>query len=218
MTLPATPGRRLVPYLASALAGFLLALLLGWSIWHVEPVREGPAFERPLPSGGIIVRRDPEAPAPADTKRAAREAGGKLERAVSIKVQPKAAPAAPATLQDSLKVEQVSDHSPDAENMVCSCAPVTVDLGLVRMPDQTRRVVATSPDGVILDAVDIPIDTAAPARAARWAAGVTVGYTTTGRQEYGAFLDRDLGPLRLGVEVGQREGGAAVVLRAGVRF
>lgn len=88
----------------------------------------------------------------------------------------------------------------------------------MRMPDQTRRVVASSMDGDILGGIDIPIEVTRFQSARQWAAGATMAMTTDGRRELGAFVDRDLGPLRLGVELQQRREGWAVVLRAGWRF
>jgi hypothetical protein len=203
------------PIIAAA-ACLLAGLLLGWWIWHPRAIFEPAAPAEFLPSGGQVLERDPGAAAPADVSTAARELGGTLERSISVTVQPNPMPTpAPPTSLPSHPPGNAEDVAAPAAG--CSCAPVTVDLGLVRMPDRTRRVVATSRDGEILGGLDVPIDLA-PARATRWAAGVTVAFTNTGQRHYGGFVDRDLGPLRLGVEVGQRDGGAAVSLRAGIRF
>jgi hypothetical protein len=204
------------PIIAAAVC-LLAGLLLGWWIWHPRAIFEPAAPSVLLPSGGQVLERDPAAQPPATVVTAAREAGGVLERAISVTVQPTPIPTpAPTTPIPSHPPGSAEDVAAPAAG--CSCAPVTVDLGLVRMPDRTRRVVATSRDGQLLGGVDIPIDSLAIARPRHWAAGATVAFTNTGQRHYGAFVDRDLGPLRLGVEVGQRDGGAAVVLRAGIRF
>lgn len=110
---------------------------------------------------------------------------------------------------------RLAESDPVLGQPLCSCAPVTVDLGLVRMPDRTRRVVATSPDGEILGGVDIPIEDVRMPRALRWSAGIT--YAPQYR-EFGAFVDRDLGPLRVGLELQQRREGLTAMARAGIRF
>lgn len=200
------------PYLEGAGAGALVALLLSWWWWHPERVLEGPAFERPLPSGGIIVRRDPEEKPPPVVKQAAREAGGKLERSISLEIQPRAIiPAAVAPVDDRTAGPV---NPPGAPVPACSCEPVRVDLGLVRMPDRTRRVVATAQGGEILSAVDIPLEAAIAPKALPWAAGLSY----SSERELGGWLDRDLGPLRLGVEIQNRREGVTAVLRAGIRF
>lgn len=195
-----------------AAAAAALGLLLGWMLWHVEPVRETAAPAKPLQGGGLVLERAPEAKPPAEVKHAAREAGGKLERSVSVTVRPQAIPKDGGIYADPMTPAGGDLRTPAQP---CSCAPVTVDLGLVRMPDESRRVVATSQDGEIIGGVDVPIDAAAAARSLKWAAGATYDPR---RREFGAFLDRDFGPLRLGVEVQQRDAGTAVVIRAGVRF
>jgi len=200
----------------AALASALIALAFGWWVWHPKPVHEGPAFGRTLPSGAVEVPRNPDAPVPAPVKKAAKEAGGKLERSISLTIQPEPIQAPPETVAQPSTPE--GPQSPAAAPG-CSCAPVRVDLGLVRMPDHTRRVVATAEGGTILDSIDIPIDAAVSKRETRWAAGALYTPPVFGRRaEYGAFVDRDLGPLRLGVEVQQRREGLTAVVRAGIRF
>lgn len=211
-----------------AVLGMAIGLLLGWWIWSpAPPATEGRAVAERLPSGALLVERDPTAQAPQTVQQAVREAGGTLERAVSVQVRPKPVQVAPdvATVADSLIVEHGSARqrpAPQNEaakiNNPCECEPVTVDIGIVRMPDQTRRVVATSTYGDVLGAVDIPFDMPASGRTLRWAAGLTMAHTTTGRREFGAFVDRDAGPLRLGLELQQRQEGGAVVAKVGLRF
>ncbi len=195
--------RAVNPYVIGV-GSLLLGLLAGWFLWHPVSKPETSAPEQPLNSGGIIVRREPEAPIPKPVKRAAKEAGGKLERSVSVTVQPEM-----GTVQPHVGSADANQGEP------CTCNPVTVGLGLVRMPDRTRRVVATAQGGEILSAIDIPIDPAPYAKSLKWAAGAT--YDPLHR-EFGAFVDRDLGPFRLGLELQQRDGGLAAVVRAGVRF
>jgi hypothetical protein len=89
------------------------------------------------------------------------------------------------------------------------------------MPDRTRRVVATAEGGTILDSIDIPIDAAVSKRETRWAAGVAFApFPDEQGRKYGAWVDRDVGPLRLGAEVQFAPGFShpAAWARAGVRF
>jgi hypothetical protein len=187
-------------------------LILGYFLWHHAPVVEGEAIARDLPSGAKALQRDPSTPVPPPVARAATELHGKLERAGSITVQSKPiVHQAPPVAAAGIPAQEVSHPQPQA----CSCAPVTVDFGLVRMPDDTRRVVATSQDGEVVGGIDIPVASAQPARVLRWAAGVAY---EPRRREYGAFIDRDLGPLRLGVQVERRNGSTATWVRAGIRW
>lgn len=78
---------------------------------------------------------------------------------------------------------------------------VTVDLSLVRMSDETRRVVASSTDGEIIGGLDIPVDIRTQPEPKKWAAGL---YTNpVNPNERGIFIDRDIGRLRIGAELGQ---------------
>jgi hypothetical protein len=90
------------------------------------------------------------------------------------------------------------------------CPPVTVDLSLVR-DDKGRRIVASSPDGQVLSAIDMPIEVAMMPTERPWAAGVSYGSDRT----QGAWIERDLGRVRVGAEA-IRETGGAVMVRARV--
>jgi hypothetical protein len=98
-----------------------------------------------------------------------------------------------------------------------------VDLTLVRLPDQSRRVVASSPDGVVIGGVDIPVETAVPQRVLKWAAGPSWNPSD---RTFGAWIERDAGFLRLGADLYQvREplvaGGRITwtgFIRVGIRF
>lgn len=202
------PPSRWWRYLLAAALGFCLA----WWIHKPRVIVETAAPSVELPSGGLVIERAPQAPVPTTVKQAAKEAGGKLERAVTITVQPK-----PIQTPPVAAVEPSSPVGPAAPAAApgCSCEPVTVNLGLIRMPDRTRRVVATS-DGQILSALDIPVEALDGSRLRLWAAGVS--YEPV-RRDYGAWVERDLGPFRLGVDVQARHvGGLTAIVRVGIRF
>lgn len=110
-------------------------------------------------------------------------------------------------------------HEERRERIVVAPAPaastVEVDLSLVRQGDE-RRVVASSPDGQVLQAIDIPIDPSPLPPAPRpWAAGLA--YRTD--RAVGLWVERDVGRLRLGAEVVKApQGRPQAELRVGVSF
>ena len=118
--------------------------------------------------------------------------GGKAERVVSVDVQPDRA----------------------------DCPVCTVDLTLVRMPDETRRVIASSPTGTVLGGLDVPIAPLNVERDHPWAAGISRG---TGEEAWGAWLDRDFDFLRIGGEFNKisensHESRYEARLKIGLRF
>jgi hypothetical protein len=81
------------------------------------------------------------------------------------------------------------------------CPPVTIDTSLVRLPDGSRRVIVSSPDGQVLKGVDIPVETAAPPpEPPKWAMGISIDPI---RQTPGIWVERDLWRIRLGAEINQ---------------
>jgi hypothetical protein len=95
-----------------------------------------------------------------------------------------------------------------------AASSVEVDLSLVRKGDE-RRVIASSPDGTVVSAIDIPIEPALiPPPPLKWAAGL--GYTT--QREVGVWVERDIGRLRVGAEVLKGAGAPRAEIRIGVAF
>ncbi|WP_136773239.1 hypothetical protein [Chitiniphilus eburneus] len=189
---------------AHALGGGMLALLAiaAWAgyCWRgerasmAEDVR--PAAQERQADGSVVATRVPTArpdPPPHLLPRGAQE-----ERRVAVWVQ--VPPVTPVV---------------DAMGVVhCDCPPVTVDLSLVRL-DGGRRVIASSPNGVVLDALDVPIDPAPLPPAPRpWAVGMSYGV----RGELGAWLERDVGRVRLGADIQQERDEWNARLRVGWLF
>ncbi|HSC81177.1 MAG TPA: hypothetical protein VLC08_12540 [Chitinolyticbacter sp.] len=148
--------------------------------------------------GSVLAKRVPNpepSPPPHQLPR-----GSKEERRVSVTVKP--------TRQPAPIVE------PDG-TVHCECPPITVDLSLVQV-DGGRRVVASSPDGQVINALDVPIDPAPlPPPERPWAAGVS--YSTD--QRWGVWAERDLSRVRLGLDLEQGEaGGVAARARLGWKF
>lgn len=191
-----------------------IAFLIAWLIWRPHPAPpEPPAVAQILRSGATELERRPEnpttAPIPADIKQAVKEVGhgAALERVIQIKLQP-GPPVSPAPAAGAL---------PGAAVAAAVCPPVTLDLGLVKLSDSTQRVVARSLDGTLIGGLDIPVESLPVPSNPKWAAG---GIYRPQDHSYGAFIERDLGPFRLGADVTQSHDGIglAASLRIGVRF
>lgn len=91
---------------------------------------------------------------------------------------------------------------------------VEVDLSLVRKGDE-RRVIASSPDGTVVSAIDIPIEPALiPPPPKPWVAGLAYGTD----HSVGVWLERDVGRLRVGAEVSKGAGKPRAEIRVGVAF
>jgi hypothetical protein len=74
------------------------------------------------------------------------------------------------------------------------CAPLQLDMSLLRDADGGRRIVASSPDGTVVDGVDMVIKPdLVPAPARRWHVGMA--YQPHG---YGLTVQRDVGRLQIG--------------------
>jgi len=96
------------------------------------------------------------------------------------------------------------------------CPVCRVDLSLVRDDEGGQRVIASSPSGSILRALDVPILPALlPPPVRPWAAGVSYGRGDT----LGVWIERDVSRFRLGADVQQDERGALrALVRVGWRF
>ena len=177
----------------------VVGILIGWWIHRPVSIRETPAPAMALPSGGVVApRMEPPAQLPVVAKEAAKATGGKPVRVGHVTVQP--------TNQILTETELVD----------CTCDPVRIDWSLIEAKDGFRMAFDT-PSGVIVDSSDRPLTGIKRHSPKPWAVGGTVSLDRSGRKHYGVFLDRDLGPFRLGVEASQQEGGT-VTLRAGIKF
>lgn len=151
----------------------------------------------------VLEREGPEAPKAKPAHQIPK--GGTEERRVSVTVKPY--PGTGVKLAPSGTAQATS----------ADCPPVTVDLSLVKMPDDTRRVVASSRDGEVIGGLDVPLETISRT-SSTWAAGLSWSPT---HQTPGVWLERDLSRLRVGAEINQtrieRGGptGAEVRIRVG---
>lgn len=178
--------------IAAAVALVIYTLLVGWYLYGPKaPVPETYAPETRQADGSLALERKPSATAKPKHQV---PTGFKVERVIEVTVQP---------------MEPAKAGEP--------CPPVQVDLSLVKMPDDSRRVIASSPNGEVISGVDIPVEPVRSQRIPVWAAGVTANPID---KVYGVFLDRDLGPFRLGAELNQVDTDAGMEFRvkAGIRF
>lgn len=188
-------------YAAAALAIIVLTLTGAWYLWKPAPkVPEAAAPEQRQADDSLVLAKVPDRNAKPAHKI---PKGTKLERTTTVTVTPTAGP------------------TPDGK-----CPDVTVDLSLVRNPDHTRRVIASSPDGRITKGIDIPVEDAEPPPKEKlWAVGVTMDPFRVGTdsvKSLGAFLDRDVGPWRTGAQIHQVKvrgaDGWGAQVKVGIRF
>jgi len=170
--------------IAFLVLGLISGLSLGW--WLYRP--GAPKIEPPAPSirqsdGSLILERkqDPSAKAPAEIPK-----GAHLERIERVVIQSK-----PTSVQDD------NSGSSDDANPPLICPPAELDLSLLRMPDKTERVVASSSDAKIVGGVDIPVaPIPASTKIPRWSVSALYGYDVTrARTAWGAGLSYSRGPF-----------------------
>lgn len=166
----------LVAVIAAVLVGSGLALGYFW--FKPAPVIETAKPSETQADGSTVIERKPDAKAKPKHQT---PKGAKVERVGTIIAQGETPP----------------------EIKACTsipCPSVTIETSLVRLPDGSKRVIVSSPDGQIQRAVDIPVETAAPPpEPPKWAAGLS--YSTM--QTPGLWVERDLGRVRLGAEINQ---------------
>lgn len=150
--------------------------------------------------GSVILERTPTQDAkPAhDVPK-----GAKIERVVRVKVRHKIGTAPSYAGDEVNKEKSFSLHgqglSTGDKPANFDQIPITVDLSLVRLDDDTRRVIASSPDGEIVGGLDIPVDTLAT-KPRVWAAGISLDPI---HQTPGVWIERDLMRVRIGAEANQ---------------
>lgn len=164
---------------------FLVGVLvgaLGLYLWSAETVVETAAPAQRQADGSLIAERNPDAPV---KPRHEIPKGSKVERDIRVEVQPSGRP---------------------------DCPVCIVDLSLVKLPDDTHRIVTSSPTGQVLNALDVPRMPALLDRQKVWSAGALYN----GR--WGALAGRDFKWLTVGGAITtEKDGGfapwAMVVLR-----
>lgn len=182
--------------LALSIIGAAVAVVLLWP--HPKPVVETAKPAVVQSDGSTILERTDTQPGfkPAQVV----PKGATVERVVHVTVHPKIKVASgiqggTPTKQTALRLDDKQSLSPDAKP---ANNPITVDLSLVRLKDDTKRVIASSPDGEIVGGMDIPIETLAY-KPRVWAAGISIDPV---HQVGGVWVERDISRIRLGMDAG----------------
>lgn len=170
-------------------AGAALGMALGWQLWK-PPVKPAP---KPQPE---IIQHDGSHVAAVDTSHPAVPPhqiphGATVEDVVHVTIQPN--PVQPPSQLPG------SQHGTQA---IPVCPPVTVDLSIIKMHDGSRRVVASSQDGTILSAVQIPAEAEyRQPKTLKW--GLGIDYTVTPWGDVKSLVgQRAWGPLVVSAHAG----------------
>lgn len=186
--------------------GLVAGLLCGW--WLRSPgktFREPPVASSRQADGSLVVERVEPSTQPAKPPHAL-PTGSVEERRVSVVVQPRRGTVKQSLTPrpDSAEVARLeaSGDRPTCKPSLqvpdsCDCPPVRVDLSLVRMPDRTRRVVASSPDGQVVSGIDAPSELLSVPRIPRWTASAVAVADIDGIRP-GILITRRLGPIVVG--------------------
>lgn len=162
---------------ATAVVALAIGIGIGFLIWGQHGNADGPAPEHRQADQSLELKRQPAAFATIGPPAHVLPRGTEVRR-VAVTVQPKAK----------------------------DCPPQHLDLSLISDAGGTR-VIASSPDGRVVEGVDQPIERPLELGTITrpWAAGISFA----GRHGFGALVQRDVWRLRFGVEVNAlREGGA----------
>jgi hypothetical protein len=206
-------------------AAILIGFVIAWVLYRPKPAPpETAAPEVRHADGSLTLERKPQ-----DAKTASAipkidlPAGAKIEREVQVTVAQGVHNAAPGVSNlRGIDFGTTSSIPPSLKSNLNAnilsptpCPPLTVDLSLVRLKDQTHRVIASSPDGTIVGGVDIPIEAPKIPRPTRWSVSALAGYDShVGRNVWGGEVGYQRGPF---VIQGGAIGGTAFV-GAGIRF
>lgn len=204
--------------------GLVAGLLCGWWLRSPGRLHEPPAASIRQGDGSLVVERVEPSTQPAKPPHAL-PAGSVEEHRVSVVVQPKRGVVkqslTPVQDPEVARLVASNDHPAAAGKVIDSydCPPVQVDLSLVRMPDHTRRVVASSPDGQVVSGIDVPIELISVPRIPRWTASAVAVADLDGIRP-GILLTRRLGPIVVGGGIlsdpGLRRPGA--IVQAGISW
>ena len=171
-------------------AAFAAGMWLGSRTSVPVAIVEPPAPSVRQSDGSLILERRPDASAVAPMQI---PKSAKVERLAKITVKPRPVASAASAVD---------------------CAPVTLDLALVKMPDDSRRMIASSPDGEVVAGFDMPVLPTISVASPKWSAGLSY----SDQRQLGAWLDRDVGRAVVGVAVRQSDRGLRAEARLGWRF
>lgn len=197
--------------------GFVLGIGTMWKLYRpklqAKTILAHP--EQRQKDGALTLESNPQA---APRAAQAIPDGAKVERTIQAKVEPsKAYVEALARIPG---ISQEGNGSPTDGKNFQNIPPMTIDLSLLTMKDNSQRVNVSSPDGTVITGIDIP-SIRPTYKDLKWAAGGVYRLTQTGKA-YGAFIDRDFGPVRTSVEVARSQSdglyGWEIGVRGGIRW
>jgi hypothetical protein len=218
---------------ALTIAGGLVGLALGYQLWGDDMrIVETAAPEVRQKDSSLVLERRPD---PTAKPVHAIPKGATVERVVTVTVQPSPSSTLPIFPRKSGVDNSGADVSKSVDlihdtptrignrDSLCSCAPVHVDLSLVREANGMRRVIASARGGTILGGVDVPVESAAPEKRFKWALGPSWDLAT---QRWGVAADRDIDrivflriPARAGLTLGPgMDRGVTGSVRVQLRF
>lgn len=210
----------------STLAAGFLMFLLAWWIYRPKPVPPEPAAPAVRQKDGSLeLERAKQGSATPLKPAGIIPKGGKIEREIRVTIDPNVSPGKGGEIQNDLArdpslppANQIAPRGAISGELKLAgprCPQVTVDLSLVRMPDQTRRVVASSPNGSVVGGLDVPIDNPKLPTIPRWTASAIAGYDSSAKRNvFGGAVQYRKGPI---VFTGGVIGGT-VFTGAGVAF
>jgi hypothetical protein len=178
-------------WLVAIVIAFGGGLYTGYSMYHKEPVSIAVQDVKPAPE---IKQKDGSIV---------------LEKAPQINVKPKHVLPVGSKAEREITVKLASKQP--------ECPPVTADISIVSTGEGEKRVVVSSTDGTIVGGLDVPvIDTKLVAKpeTLKWA----VGASYNSDKQYGAWIDRDIGPMRVGAEIVKTNEDTLYIVKLGIRF
>lgn len=214
----------------AVLVVILVTLAGAWYLWKPDlPVQQVYHPEAKQADGSVVAEVKPD-----DTAKPAAivPKGSKVERIVrvtlraklptidvggSVSVETRVEQLA-QMVKASAPPEMIQEVKQEIVAACQKCPDISAELDLITDDSGQRRAVIKS-DGQIISALDIPVTDAAPAPAPKlWAAGAVIDPF---KRAYGAFVDRDIGFIRAGIQINQRNEGDIpnqVWIKAGIRF
>jgi len=184
-----------VAWAASLVVALTTGLGMGWALWRPKTIVEMPAPSIRQEDGSLVLEKKPD-PSAKPAQIVPRNAV--VERIVRVAVQPRGVSGAEIPI-----IPGSSGMELPLLRSLQLPQRVRVDLTLYRLPDGLRRVVASSPDGEIIEgaSVDIPVEDAKPApKVLKWCAGFVYGESSFGDRSVGVFVRRDIAFLQVGLE------------------
>lgn len=203
--------------------GIVLGFVAGYVLYRPS-VKPTESYQPQIVQGdsSVVLERKPD---PKAKPSQLIPKGATVERIVQVEVQPNVephmyVPNTPGELPGFIVLgagpSKVENQS---QRLSLPTSPVRVDLSLIRLEDGSRRVVASSPDGIVTGGVDIPVEKQIEPKQLNWSAG---GMYNPNQKTFGAWVQRNAGPFVFGIMAfkyrDQMHQSTEAMLQVGVRF